>query len=517
MLVTNTGVDLLGVGWFERYSKTNLYNTKNQDLIHFSIAHNTMFLSGNKKVILGGYSFVVPSNSIPGQQYQIQIGRPSGTEDGITAPVFIQTPTNGSYGAGSINAIKNVTVGTRAYLVGDSVPFRWFNAGDFGDTNLNNADVMDLFQGVVYFLNRPPEGSDFFDCMDSSDGATRGSLDGNDTVINSITNGDGILGVDDIYVTYRRSLDPTLTWYARYWSNGVRNVMAVPNVTTGSAAIASQSPTPRISTTPRFVHVSPDDQIASPGATLTIPVRASIAGNLPIRVMAMNIDVKPLDGSPSISVPVSFSPAAGLGSATLSSSQGTDNYAGAWLNSTAAGVSGTNVLGTLTVTLPTNATPSSAWIVHFSHLSVSPNGIGLFPLTTQDALITTADRSASSWGDGIPDSWRLRWFGSVSNVLSTASLDPDADGHSNYAEYVAGTNPMDGISHLNVTCQSGAPRSALTWPSVFGKQYSVECSSTLFGGSWSVIGTNLSGTGQSIQFADPNPDSGIRFYRVKVQ
>jgi hypothetical protein len=149
-------------------------------------------------------------------------------------------------------------------------------------------------------------------------------------------------------------------------------------------------------------------------------------------------------------------------------------------------------------------------------LSVSPNGVGLFPLTMQDGLITAADRSGSSRGDGISDSWRLRWFGSVSNMLSDRNLDPDGDGHSNYAEFVAGTNPLDCVSHLNINSQGGAARSAITWPSVFGKQYSVESSSTLFGGSWSVIGT-ASGTGQTIQFADPNPSSGIRFYRVKVQ
>jgi hypothetical protein len=149
-------------------------------------------------------------------------------------------------------------------------------------------------------------------------------------------------------------------------------------------------------------------------------------------------------------------------------------------------------------------------------LTVSPNGVGLFPLTMQDSLITTANRSTSSWGDGIPDSWRLRWFGSISNLLSGANLDPDGDGHSNYAEFMAGTNPLDGISHLNLNCVS-APSSALSWPSIFGKLYSVECSSTLFGGSWSTIGTNLGGTGQMMQFSDPNPAGGMRFYRVKVQ
>ena len=33
LVTTNITDNLLGVGWLERYSKTNLYNTKQQDLI----------------------------------------------------------------------------------------------------------------------------------------------------------------------------------------------------------------------------------------------------------------------------------------------------------------------------------------------------------------------------------------------------------------------------------------------------------------------------------------------------
>ena len=63
--------------------------------------------------------------------------------------------------------LKNVTIGSRKYLVGNVYPFRWFNAGDFGNTNLQNADVEQVFQSAIYSLNYPPAGSDFFDAMDS--------------------------------------------------------------------------------------------------------------------------------------------------------------------------------------------------------------------------------------------------------------------------------------------------------------------------------------------------------------
>ena len=53
-------------------------------------------------------------------------------------------------------------------------------------------------------------------------------INGNDTTINQIAFGDGVLDVCDVYVTYRRSLDTnSLVWFQRFWTNGVR-VATVP-------------------------------------------------------------------------------------------------------------------------------------------------------------------------------------------------------------------------------------------------------------------------------------------------
>ena len=59
-------------------------------------------------------------------------------------------------------------------------------------------------------------------------------FDGNDTTINQIAFGDGVLDVCDVYVTFRRSLDPTLTWFRRFWTNGVRVAETTPNYLTPS-------------------------------------------------------------------------------------------------------------------------------------------------------------------------------------------------------------------------------------------------------------------------------------------
>ena len=161
----------------------------------------------------------MPRLAIP---IKFRSARPSATTDGIGDPgssVFIYTPTNGSYGGGSINTIKTVTVGQRKYIAGDSAPFRWFNAGDFGNTNLDSADVAQVFEAAVYGLNSPPAGSDLFDSMDScgytyvdngygylQKSATLANpsvlFNGNDTTIDQIAFGDGQLDVADVYVTY---------------------------------------------------------------------------------------------------------------------------------------------------------------------------------------------------------------------------------------------------------------------------------------------------------------------------
>src|ERR1039458_9229750 len=115
---------------------------------------------------------------------------PRSTSCKSTAVIIVApSETNSaSLGAGTLNAIKNVTIRSIPYLVGDVYPFRWFNAGDFGSTNLTkygSADAEQVFQSAVYSWNYPPHDpnsetspgsgvftnvSDFYDAMDSAGG-----------------------------------------------------------------------------------------------------------------------------------------------------------------------------------------------------------------------------------------------------------------------------------------------------------------------------------------------------------
>jgi hypothetical protein len=549
LLFKNFSENLLGVGWLERVGEKNLYDTTKQTLITYSLAHDDLFPNPPQPngVIVGGYSFQIPATATNGQQYQIQIGRPSATSDGVGAPgsdVYIVAPTNGATAGGApVNAIKYVTVTNQLkYIAGSVYPFRWFNAGDFGSSSIVNADVEQVFQSAVYSLNYPPAGSDFFDAMDSCGytyidngkgylekntlADTSGLFDGNDTTINQIAFGDGVLDVCDVYVTYRRSLDPSLTWFERYWNNGelVADTNA-PNLANHLVMKSAASPAaqPKIvsggSTVSPQVHFSAGDITnGSSGQVVPVPINATIYGSYPLRVLMLNLTVEPLDGSPALATPVQFTQnAAVLGAPYTTDSQGNGNYAAVWLNSTNAGLTGTVILGTLSVTIPAGASTNAAYAVHFDHASASPNGLASFPKQTLTGLITLSSRITSNYGDGIPDSWRLRWFGTVNNLLSVSNACPTGDGISNWMKYVAGVDPNTANDFPSTNPVKPAPPGsamAIHWPSVSGKQYVIERSSSLFSGSWTAISTNT-GTGTDMEFDDNNA-GGANFYRVLI-
>jgi hypothetical protein len=521
LLFTNSAVNVLGVGWVERYGLDlpyALYPTPKQDLVKYSQPHDTVFDSINGRVVLGGYSFVVPPGAADGSTYTIQLGRASATSDGVSKDVYIQVPTNGSLTAGPVNGTKRVTVGSRRYVVGDCAPFRWFNAGDFGDTNLINSDVLQVFQSAVYGINLPPIGSDFFDSMDSSDGNNPAYFNGSDYSIDAVQQGDGQLNVDDIFVTFRRSLDPSVKWFARFWSNGVRQVVEVPNYVPLKSKPAGNNgaPSKSVGPSPRpAVAIAPDDVIGSAGQTVQVPVRVHITGGLPLRVLGLSVTVEPLDGSPELSQNIDITSATGLGSPTFRASQSSNHVAATWLNQNVSGVTGDAVLATVSVTLPASAGPDAAYRVRIDHFSCSDTGIRLFTKYINHGLITLRSRTSSTWDDGISDAWRLRYFGSVSHPLSAATADPDGDGVNNLSEFQAGSNPLEAGSMLKL---SSTPLSStaikLFFPTGSGRTYVLEYAPEIVG-PWAPLCTNA-GNGGIYEYTNTVSGVSKRFYRLKA-
>lgn len=560
-LFTNDSENLLGVGWLFRtgFKYENLppntpaidFDTASQDLITYSIAHDTLFPKSAGVVVLGAYSFQIPTNASINDTYDIQIGSPSGTRDGVGAPgadVYIQAPAYSTV----------VTVGTPSYLVGDAAPFRWLNAGDFGDSNLDNADVQQVYQSAIEGVDVPPANSDLFAAMDSS--GTMGAYDnvnqyytntsvyaslaamfnGNDLTINTNCFGDGILDVSDVYVTFRRSEDHDLVWFRRYWTNGQFVAVPTPNLAFNSnspapaileAPLATKLTSPSDTNAPNTNAPAPNpqnssvtfnagDSPANAGQTVSIPITASVFGDYPImQVVGLNLAVEALDGSPTITQTVQFNSGVALGAPTIFAQGYAANYSAAWLSNSVVGLTGTNALiGTLIVSIPTNATANSAYSIHFNHASGSPYGLGSFPNQKFTGLITLSSRTNSYYNDGIPDSWRLRWFGTIYNALSQSNAVAAGDGVNNWQKYIAGVDPTIPNDFPQLNPKSTIPAGSTTaihWPSVSGVQYVVMRSPNLFSGSWSVLSTNI-GTGGDMEYDDTSTTQ-TKFYRVLIQ
>jgi Chitobiase/beta-hexosaminidase C-terminal domain len=538
---------VMGVGWMEIPGQTNLYNTKIQDLIRFSRARDIVYSSVNGRIIPGAFSFQVPPTATVGSTYAISVDRSSATAAG-NRDVYVQpvrpeqTRDTNNPAFGLIPAVRDLALDTRWYTVGDVLPFRWLNAGDFGDTNILNNDLQALYQAVIYELNLPPPGSDFADALDSCcvtvddidlrQHANYPFSNGNDLVIDQIAFGDGVLDISDIWISYRRALDHTLKWYQRAWgraANGTPRRIAreTPNLfreqigrlstaasPSGSAPISARGASGHALASRLTLALA--QAISNPGGWVEIPVTARVDGSVPLRALLFNVIVEAADGGVPLLSGLSFAPSSALGAPSLLFNSIPTRLGAAWLETDTAGLLGERVLGTIRFQIPEDAPANTIYRLRFANVSGSPNGISLFPATTAAGCVVMSDRPASAWHDGISDVWRAQYFGSVRNPSSLANLDPDGDGVSNAAEFSTGTHPLDASDSLKVQLRTLTPRGvAVRWSGALGKRYLLESSSLLTPGSWSQVTDPIDGNGGEIEIEQEGASSQL-YYRIRL-
>jgi len=113
-------------------------------------------------------------------------------------------------------------------------------------------------------------------------------------------------------------------------------------------------------------------------------------------------------------------------------------------------------------------------------------------------------------GDGMPNSWELKFFGGPTNAL--AGVDSDGDGRDNLSEYQTGFDPTNAISVFRISEFSCSDFfRVVEWSSSSGHLYSVYWTSNLLAG-FELLQSNLSAS----VFTDATHTAeGRGFYRVE--
>ena len=134
-----------------------------------------------------------------------------------------------------------------------------------------------------------------------------------------------------------------------------------------------------------------------------------------------------------------------------------------------------------------------------------------FTLYVDGVSFTPQPAPLDTDGDDLPDFWEIPCFG---NLLQGRNGDPDGDKRTNYAEFLAMTDPMDINSLLAVTSTKEVldgdnPGVHVTWTTVQSKKYQLYYCDANYSGSmtWLPCGSPMQGTRSAVTFVD-NGDGG---------
>ncbi len=120
--------------------------------------------------------------------------------------------------------------------------------------------------------------------------------------------------------------------------------------------------------------------------------------------------------------------------------------------------------------------------------------------------------AADNDNDGMADDWEIQHFRNLG--FSDGTSDTDGDSFTDRQEFIAGTDPWDATSRLELTGLVGG--SNLFWKAVQGKSYSVFTSTNLVTGPWSKKASGIPGTPPESRYVITNVSNRL-FLRIETE
>jgi NHL repeat len=443
----------------------------------------------------------IPPTAQVGQTYRLSILFPSGTSDAYHTPVPL-----------TVLSDRTITVTNISYVVGDNAVASWYNAGDFGNGNLNNNDVNMAFKVSVGILNLYP----FTDLFDSMDVFPPDSL--------TTVGGDGQIRYLDWNHLLLRSLRLETPNWQRAWSAG--GVRMPANATLNSAPdLPGQAlvvpPPGAVWVRQASVSASAIEN-AQPGQSVSVPVYVKIDDGDSLSGLQFMARIIPSPLAPSLSAPAQFIPVEGSPPGQSTDGLAPNQVAYAWnLGSFTPPLQERALLGNVVFTVPATSHAGQSYRVRFGNADGAPDQNTEYEFETFSAVVWVAGPASGS-ADIISDEWKIKFFGSVDNPDAAPNADPDKDGVPNWKEYLAGTDPTDPNSHLHLRgleqkWNNGKKQVLLHWLSAPGKRYVIESVTDLNNPKWTAVASDVAGDGNVKEFLDSNTIQATQYYRVRLQ
>ncbi len=464
-------------------------------------------IGNNANMVFSNYAVVamlavpIPPNASEGQTYSVNVLEATATSDGVQTPVTLPAMNPAT-----------ILVTNAAYTVGDSSPGAWYDAGTFGNGDLNNADVNNAFYASLG-LRVPYPFTDAYNAMDTFPVDRPGRV-----------GGDGFIRFQDWQLVLQRSLRLNTNNWKRQWQPG-------GYLTNNATSLARYSTTrPALNAVVggwyrnALIGAIPVGD-AIPNLSVDVPIYAKIAAGSSLAGLQFRACVTPEGAAPPVTQNAQFLAADGVNAPDYQIPM-VSGIACAWnlpqageqpkLNLTSQS---SNLLGYVRFVVPLNAAYGQSYVVEFLNADGAPDANTESTFETRQAQVRVL--ASATPARICSDEWQTAFFGGVGAAASDDLADGDHDGMPNWQEFIAGTDPLVWASKLEFTraqpqINGSQKLVVLRWQTVPGRVYEVRSAVTPNASGWNWRANTL-GDGNEAVFVETNAAGGAQYYRLLVQ